>query len=187
MIIPHFSLRVSVALLSLLIALFGKYLTERAWGERIALVQLSWQFWDQLASDLRSNRTESRQWLALVLWTSVVTVLHFGGLASGQYTRFFWYDMMTHAMGGAGVGMGLALGLRNVVPPRTSAWWIVPAVLSVGAAFEVYEFVFRSFWYSWSLPFYARDTLLDIVVNTIGGVLVVVLLGEVGSRDYPYR
>lgn len=183
MAIPHFSARMAVALVSLLIALFGKYLTERSWGKRFSVAELLSAFWRQLRSDLTSPRTGSRRWVALGLWTLFVTVLHFGGLATGQYTRFFWYDMMTHAMGGAGVGVGLALGLRNAVPARTSAWWIVPAVLSVGAAFEVYEFVFRPFWYSWPLAFYARDTLLDIVVNTIGGVLVVPLANWVASSD----
>lgn len=176
---PYFSLRAGVALFSLLFALFAKFFTERLWGKRVSFVELLRAFWEQLRTDLTPPRTRARLWLILAIWTVFVTALHFGGLATGQYTRFFWYDMMTHVMGGAGVGVGLALGLRNVVPPATTAWWILPAVLSVGAAFEVYEFIFRSFWYAWSLTFYAQDTLLDILMNTIGGVLLVPLVNRI--------
>jgi hypothetical protein len=49
----------------------------------------------------------------------------------------------------------------------------VSAVAAVGAGFEVYEFVFKDFWYRWSFRFYLVDTAVDIVVNTAGAAVLV--------------
>jgi hypothetical protein len=135
----------------------------------------------RLRADLERGGRPARVWVLVVGWGALVTGLHFGGLALGIYTRFFWWDLLTHAMGGAGVGGVLLHGLRDRTPTGTTPWWLVSAVAAVGAGFEVYEFVFKDFWYRWSFEFYAVDTAVDIVVNT-AGVLVLVLAVVVSSR-----
>lgn len=169
--IPHISPRLGVAVIALVLALGGRHVTGWTWGDPVSLVEWQRVLRRQLVSDLRPPRTRTRQWSFLAFWAALVTVLHFGGLASGMYTRFFWWDLMTHAMSGAGVAGILMVGLRTIVPEGTSPWWVVAAVFTIGAGFEVYEFVFRPFWYSWPLSLYAHDTFLDIVANTVGSAL----------------
>jgi len=44
--------------------------------------------------------------------------------------------------------------------------------LSIGAGFEVYEYLFRSFWHSWTPLYYAQDTAEDLFMACAGGVLM---------------
>ena len=173
---PHLSSRLLVGVGSLVVTLGTLRLTLtrpsvpsdlRSWVRRLL---------GRARTDLERGR-RTRQWLLVLGWGALVTVLHFGGLYAGVYTRLFWWDILTHAMGGAGVAGILFFGLCD--RPRTAGppWWLVGAVAAVGAGFEVYEFLFKSFWYNWTLRFYAVDTAVDIVVNTLGAVVFVVLLG----------
>jgi hypothetical protein len=43
-------------------------------------------------------------------------------------------------------------------------------VLCIGTWFEVYERVFKDFWWGWSLSYYLEDTTIDLVLDT-GGAL----------------
>jgi hypothetical protein len=135
----------------------------------------------RLRTDLADGGRPARVWILVVAWGALVSVFHFGGLALGIYSRFFWWDVLTHAMGGAGVGGVLLHGLRDRTPAGTTPWWLVSTVAAVGAGFEVYEFVFKDFWYRWSFRFYAVDTAIDVVVNTVGAT-VLVLAVVVASR-----
>ena len=79
--------------------------------------------------------------------------------------------------------------LRTVVfdLDATDVWshatkWLVPAVLAIGAGFEVYEFVFKAFWHHWSLGFYVADTVIDLVVNTSGAVAFAAATAAYRSR-----
>jgi hypothetical protein len=114
-------------------------------------------------------------WFGVALWSVLVTALHFGGLHYRVYTTLPWWDLLTHAMGGVGVAAVLAMTHRRA-PAADSSWWLVPAVLAIGAGFEVYEFVFKTFWYDWTLRFYVVDTAIDLVVNTTGAVAVAAAL-----------
>ena len=169
---PHLSSRLLVGLGSLVVTLGALRLTHAAPGAPPDLRSWPRRLFGQVRADLERGR-KSRQWLAVLGWGALVTLLHFGGLYAGVYTRFFWWDLLTHAMGGFGVAGILFLGLRG----RDEPWWLVGAVAVVGAGFEVYEFLFKSFWYRWSLQFYAVDTAVDIVVNTLGAVVFVVVVG----------
>ena len=55
-------------------------------------------------------------------------------------------------------------------------------VLCIGTWFEVYERLFRDFWWGWSLSFYLQDTGIDLVLDTAGAVafgLVLRLYGRI--------
>jgi VanZ family protein len=126
--------------------------------------------------------------VAIAAWSVLVSVLHFGGVYYNVYTQLPWWDLLTHAMGGVGVGALLAMTFR--APTLRSPAWIPLGVLAIGAGFEVYEFVFKTFWYRWSLSFYVNDTVIDLVINTVGAVAVAVAvavyrrrLETVGSAD----
>jgi hypothetical protein len=171
--LPHASPRLLAGVGSLAIAVVAAWTIEHA--PNAPAGRRSWprSVIERLRTDLERGGRPARVWLLVVAWGALVTGLHFGGLALGIYTRFFWWDVLTHAMGGAGVGGVLLHGLRDRTPPGTAPWWLVSAVAAVGAGFEVYEFVFKDFWYRWSFRFYLVDTAVDIVVNTAGAAVLV--------------
>lgn len=132
----------------------------------------------QFRLDVRA-RTRREQWLVVLGWGALVVGCHALWLETGSYTRLEWLDLAAHTMGGMGVGAVLFLGLRESVPYEVTIPWLVLLALAVGAGFELYEFVFRSFWHHWSLGYYVGDTLVDLSLNGTGSTLVVASLQRV--------
>jgi hypothetical protein len=125
-------------------------------------------------------------WAAAVLWALAVSVAHFGGLHYYVYWEVWWWDLLTHSTAGFGVA-AFAYLLRPAAFRHPVALFVaLPAfVLVVGVGFEVYERLFRSFWWSWSVSYYLEDTLLDLVMDTLGALalsVVVVLVELLGRR-----
>jgi len=138
----------------------------------VSVFQLPRRLCSQLISDLRTRSVWSIYWVVLFLWGSFVTFLHFGGYEFQWYARFGWWDLMTHFVSGIGVAGILLVGLRNVVSPQVSLSWMFVALLSVGAGFEVYEYIFRAFWHSWTPAYYIQDTAEDLFMACSGAVLI---------------
>jgi hypothetical protein len=137
------------------------------------------RFAGQFRRDLRNRRTAAL-WLGVGLWSVVVSALHFGGLEYGVYTAIAWWDLLTHGMSGLGVAAILYLGFCRPVRAAATPWWLLPALLAIGAGFEVYEYLFKSFWWEWTLRYYAVDTAIDLVVDVAGAAVVV--LGHLAYR-----
>jgi hypothetical protein len=111
---------------------------------------------------------QSRRFVALlVAYSLVVCALHFGGLAYEIYTRIWWWDLLTHSLSGVGVAAWLCLlPIPGMDPSRVL---VVPlAVLAIGAGFEVYEYLFKDFYVEWTLTYYATDTVIDLVLDSLG-------------------
>jgi hypothetical protein len=121
--------------------------------------------------DRRTPRPYSRAHVAVfvAVWAVLCAALHFGGLAYGVYTRYWWWDLLTHTLSGFGVA-GVAYVLRpSAFDSRRLAYLAVPAaVLAVGAGFEVYEYLFKDFYVGWSRSYYATDTALDLALDALG-------------------
>jgi hypothetical protein len=60
---------------------------------------------------------------------------------------------------------------------------VVPSVFAIGSGFEVYEFLFKSFWHDLTFRAYAVDTAVDLVVNTTGAAVVATTLSVFGSAS----
>lgn len=176
---PHLSPKLIVGVGSALLALAAALATIRSPGYPDTALR-SWPtaILGRFRQELPDGGRTGLAWAALAAWATAVSVLHFGGVRYGIYTRLAWWDLLTHAMGGAGVAGILAMTFR--ASTRRSPAWLAVGVLAIGAGFEVYEFVFKTFWYRWSLSFYVTDTVIDLIVNTAGAV--VVTLGIVASR-----
>ena len=170
---PHLSLKLAVGVASLLLTLVAALVTIRSPGYPATPLR-SWPtaLLGRLREELPHADRRSLAWLALAAWSVLVTVLHFGGVRYGIYTQLPWWDLITHAMGGVGVAGILAMTFRAAT--LRSPTWLPSGVFAVGAGFEVYEFVFKTFWYRWSLAFYVTDTAVDLVVNATGAVAVAV-------------
>ena len=116
-------------------------------------------------------------WLFVLGWGALVSALHFGGLAYHIYTRFWWWDLVTHSMSGAGVAAIFYLFRPAALRSPVGLLVVVPLfVLGVGAGFEVYEYFFKDFWWGWSQSYYLRDTLIDLGMDALGAYLFVVVL-----------
>jgi hypothetical protein len=109
-------------------------------------------------------------------WGAAVSALHFGGLAFDIYTRYWWWDVMTHSTSGFGVAAVFYALFPRLFRRNLTALVLVPlAVLLIGAGFEVYEYVFKDFWWNWSPDYYREDTILDLIMD-LGGALAFSLL-----------
>jgi hypothetical protein len=137
------------------------------------------RFVSQFRRDVRDRRTAAA-WLGVGVWSVVVSVLHFGGLEYGVYTAVPWWDLLTHAMSGFGVAAILYLGFCRPARTTPTPWWLLPTLLAIGAGFEVYEYLFKSFWWDWTLRYYAIDTAVDLVLDVAGAAVVVA--GHVAYR-----
>jgi hypothetical protein len=139
-----------------------------------------------LVSGIARGPTWRAVWFVVVALSVTVSLLHFGGLAFRLYTRYWWWDVLTHGLSGFGVA-SIAYLLRPAAFTTTRRLFVfLPAVvLVVGAGFELYEFVFKTFYYRWTTDHYLADTTLDLIVDT-GGAVVFALFPHarsVGRRD----
>jgi hypothetical protein len=118
-----------------------------------------------------------RAWGAFTIYAVVICVLHFEyGLNARWYWEVWWWDLLTHAASGFGVAaIAPLIGLWRGRPVRERVLLTAGALLVVGAGFEVYERLFRTFWYEWTFATYAEDTAVDIFVDVLGGVAFVLV------------
>ncbi|WP_188979802.1 hypothetical protein [Halocalculus aciditolerans] len=169
--LPQASPRLVVGVLAVLAALSARSVMRRLWPETPSTPRLAHALTAQLLADARS-RTRVGRWTASLTWGGALLALHYTWLAHDQYTHVPDLDILAHAMGGVGVAAILSVGLRETVPDGVSAWWIVALVLAVGAGFETYEFLVKTFWHQWTTLDYLTDTVLDLVVDALGAALV---------------
>ncbi|WP_144900941.1 hypothetical protein [Halobellus captivus] len=169
--LPHLTAKSVVGVGSFLLALVASWATMRTPGFPDGRTLTSWPrvLLGRLRDELPRGDRLTLGWVAIAAWSVLVSVLHFGGVYYNVYTALPWWDLLTHAMGGLGVAAVLAFTFRDAT--LHSPLWLVAAVLAIGAGFEVYEFVFKTFWYHWTLEFYVVDTVLDLIVNTSGAAL----------------
>lgn len=125
-----------------------------------------------LVSGLATERKWYPVWIAVVGWSFGVCLLHFSGLRYGFYTEFWWWDVMTHTCSGLGVGAWVYLLRPPAFRIRRRLFVFLPAVVFLfGAGFEIYEYLFRGFYEPWSVEYYLRDTIEDMMYNLTGALL----------------
>lgn len=112
-------------------------------------------------------------WVVALSYGAVVSYLHFElGLADRLYWSVPWWDLLTHSAAGFGVAAVVYLLAPRLFRSPVALLVTVPMiVLAAGAWFEVYERVFRTFWYDWTYAQYTQDTLVDLVMDGLGAVV----------------
>ncbi|WP_416840840.1 hypothetical protein [Haloferax sp. DFSO52] len=127
-----------------------------------------------------------RVWFFVGIWAVFVSALHFGGLAYDIYTKIWWWDLLTHSLSGFGVAGVLFVVFPRMFDGPRAPVVVAGVILAIGAGFEVYEYLFKDFWYGWSASYYAEDTLTDLVVDVVGALgFLVVVDGVVRLTDTP--
>jgi len=104
---------------------------------------------------------------------AILGFLAWAGAIHFLYTRFFWFDIMMHALGGFVVGLAYLWWVRYE-PPRGiplrlfSIPALFVAVLLVGIAWEAYELLIRVD-AQYTVLVWLFDTAQDIVMDMAGG------------------
>jgi hypothetical protein len=108
-----------------------------------------------------------------------LAVLHFLALGYSFYWRFWWYDILTHFLGGVVVGLGALWGAllwgwgvnEQQIPVRQRLLFTTIAVaLLIGISWETYELWFDLY----DTEQYVLDTSLDLLMDTAGAVFAYV-------------
>jgi hypothetical protein len=121
----------------------------------------------------------------LPLWIAVAGTLHSLGML-GLYDSTWWWDHLTHTVS-AGLVAALIYASVVVTPPNlfgitnasdVAAIVTVGLTLAVGVFWEVLELVARAIGYRYDIPpvlvhYGWRDTLADLVFDTVGALVVV--------------
>ncbi len=120
----------------------------------------------------------SRDYLLRVLavLVCVIAVMHLLAISFHLYWTFWWYDIILHFLGGVFIGL-LSLWLRFFsgyfgtprIPARTRVFYFVGvSVLTIGIGWEVFE---RVLGHTWSVEGYWLDTILDVILDFLGGIV----------------
>jgi hypothetical protein len=123
---------------------------------------------------------------ALVLWITSAVFLHAVGTL-GPYRNIWWWDHLTHALSSslvAGVGYAFVRAIDEHVPdvrfpPTFTFAYILLVVLAFGVLWELLEFFIAGVGSLAGVgtvltQYGLQDTMLDLVFNTLGGVVVAV-------------
>ena len=105
---------------------------------------------------------------------SAVALLHWIGSDLFFYWTLWWYDVVTHFLGGAWVALAtlwvLEMPFLGSVRPRFSMLSVILVTLIVGATWEVYEVFLR--FSNVHAAGYVADTLYDLAMDTLGASVV---------------
>ena len=96
----------------------------------------------------------------LVVWNNVL------GIGQGFYWSVWWWDIVSHILGGLWVGL-CAAWIAAYFQKRISILACVVAALSVGVAWEIFEYLTGSG--ASIFMSYTADTIKDLVDDVIGG------------------
>jgi hypothetical protein len=110
----------------------------------------------------------------------VLLVAHSVAQYGFLYWTYRWIDIPMHFLGGVWVALlsvyvllHTAWGRGHLPQVAQRPFWIaVAGALVLGLLWEWYEIVFKFFNWGWFPDSYALDTLLDVVMDVLGGVLV---------------
>ena len=95
----------------------------------------------------------------------ILYYLHYYGMKQHWYLYFPYFDLITHFLG----GVCLALSAFYIL---NSSRYIIPLTLLAGIAWEVFEIMFDITGWTVFSPAYNFDTTIDIIMDTLGAVLV---------------
>jgi cation transport ATPase len=121
---------------------------------------------------------------ALVMWNNVL------GISHGAYATIWWWDIVSHILGGIAAGLGYAWFVEYVYAsghPRFIQALIKASMIRrlnlrvnvksalivafvIGVAWEIFEYVFQTG--QSAFMSYAADTVKDLINDSIGGALV---------------
>lgn len=105
---------------------------------------------------------------------SVVAVLHSVAIDKAYYWTLPWYDIMMHFLGGVWLAFFIFwIHATKPLPFKLGVAQVLLFVIGVGLLWEAYELFFKMTFVG--DPEYPFDTSLDLVMDTLGGVVAFVI------------
>lgn len=110
--------------------------------------------------------------ITLLLSTLItIAVVHTVSIEFYLYWKYLWLDIPMHILGGVACALGFStlpyFGLKHA-SRYTSMMWTILFTLCVGVVWEIFEF---SAGISQSEPGFLIDTVLDLTMDVIGGIV----------------
>ncbi|MFK7837450.1 MAG: hypothetical protein AB8B60_14650 [Sulfitobacter sp.] len=132
-----------------------------------------------LVPPLLAARWSLRLPLPFLLFT---TLFFFGSIFLGEafdfYERLWWWDLALHASSAIGFGLTgflfvfmLFEGDRFAAPPAAIAFISFCVAMTVGATWEIFEFAMDTFFGLNMQKSGLNDTMGDLIVDAIGGLI----------------
>jgi len=97
---------------------------------------------------------------------SLLLIMHLYGMAGHLYLNYWFYDLITHFLAGAGIALSVFYIIKN--PPRH----IILITFIAGIAWELFEIYFDITGWPISSMEYRIDTLIDLAMDTLGALIV---------------
>lgn len=111
--------------------------------------------------------------ITLLILMSVL-LLHLYGMAEHLYIKYWFYDIIAHILGGVGITMSLyciSLFLKIEINNKVLSIILLLTFLA-GLSWELFEIYFKLTGSRlWTMPYYF-DTVMDLLNDMIGSVLV---------------
>lgn len=107
----------------------------------------------------------------------ILASMHIYGMAHFYYWRFPWFDMLAHLFGGLWIGL-FAYWAAVKIGKEPSVLLCIVAALLIGVIWESFEFLTGIT----NLPIEIPDTLGDISMDVLGGLLGYLLARRIEKR-----
>ena len=116
--------------------------------------------------------------LITLLILTAVLYFHLQGMAEYLYVKYWYYDIMMHILGGAGIAMSaycFAI-FFNIECLKSKIWKIIILTFIAGVAWELFEVYYNIAGARlWTTAYYI-DTTKDLIDDVIGSVIVYYLI-----------
>lgn len=124
--------------------------------------------------------------IAFAALAAVVFILHSIGTTNYLYWVYWWYDIMMHSLTGFVVGglVGWVIFRQfEMISFSRALAWTFGVTLVIGIGWEFFEYFID--------PMYAEqpgivfDTALDLVLDTLGALIAVLIVTHIGRPQTP--
>ncbi len=125
-----------------------------------------------------------------ITFAAMIVIFMFATLFLGEisdfYEKYWWWDLVLHS--GSAIGFGLIgfvlvfmlfQGDRYAAPPLALAFLSFAIAVSIGTLWEIFEFAMDSFFNLNMQKSGLKDTMWDMIVNTIGASI-----GAIAGHHY---
>lgn len=112
-----------------------------------------------------------------ILVLTLLLVLHLWGMAEHLYVEYWFYDIILHFLGGAGVAVSILCisKLLNIPLIKSNMINIIYLTFIAGVAWELFELYYDIAGHVFGTFEYNSDTVKDLIMDSLGGAAIVLI------------